>query len=83
VSSGCAPLHPLKHLVKDLRLAEAGLDSPIHPLYDSYEAAQKRGFGDEDVMAIITSLRNRNLFPSIIKSGSLRQQIKSTITVNK
>jgi 3-hydroxyisobutyrate dehydrogenase len=51
----------LKHLVKDLRLAkEAGLDSPlIHPLYDSYEAAQKEGLGDEDVMAIITSLRNK------------------------
>jgi len=51
----------LKHLVKDLRLAkEAGLDSPlIHPLYDSYKAAQKEGLGDEDVMAIITSLRNK------------------------
>jgi 3-hydroxyisobutyrate dehydrogenase len=37
------PSFPLKHLVKDLRLAkEAGLDSPlIHPLYDSYEAAQR------------------------------------------
>jgi 3-hydroxyisobutyrate dehydrogenase len=51
----------LKHLVKDLRLAkEAGLDSPlINPLYDSYTAAQKEGLGDEDVMAIITSLRNK------------------------
>ncbi len=51
----------LKHLVKDLRLAkEAGLDSPlIHPLYDSYETAQNEGLGDEDVMAIITSLRNK------------------------
>jgi 3-hydroxyisobutyrate dehydrogenase len=50
----------LKHLVKDLRLAkEAGLDSPlIHPLFRSYEAAQKEGLGDQDVMAIITSLRN-------------------------
>jgi 3-hydroxyisobutyrate dehydrogenase len=51
----------LKHLVKDLRLAkEAGLDSPlIYPLYNSYETAQKEGLGDEDVMAIITSLRNK------------------------
>lgn len=51
----------LKHLVKDLRLAkEAGLDSPlIHPLYDSYLTAQQEGLGDEDVMAIITSLRNK------------------------
>lgn len=51
----------LKHLVKDLRLAkEAGLDSPlIHPLYDSYASAQKEGLGDEDVMAIITSLRSK------------------------
>jgi 3-hydroxyisobutyrate dehydrogenase len=50
----------LKHLVKDLRLAkEAGLDSPlIHPLYDSYASAQE-GLGDEDVMAIITSLRSK------------------------
>jgi 3-hydroxyisobutyrate dehydrogenase len=50
----------LKHLVKDLRLAkEAGLDSPlIHPLYDSYAAAEKEGLGDQDVMAIISSLKN-------------------------
>jgi 3-hydroxyisobutyrate dehydrogenase len=50
----------LKHLVKDLRLAkEAGLDSPlIHPLYDSYAAAEKQGLGDQDVMAIISSLNN-------------------------
>jgi hypothetical protein len=34
----------LKHLVKDLGLAKAaGLDSPlIHPLYDSYAAAEKK-----------------------------------------
>jgi len=49
----------LKHLVKDLGLAkEAGLDTPlIHPLFDSYAAAQNEGLGDEDVMAIIKSLR--------------------------
>lgn len=53
----------LKHLVKDLRLAkEAGLDSPlIHPLYDSYAAAQEEGLGDLDVMAIISSLKNKPL----------------------
>ncbi|SHG37917.1 3-hydroxyisobutyrate dehydrogenase [Flavobacterium segetis] len=51
----------LKHLVKDLRLAkEAGLDSPlIHPLYDSYVRAEKEGLGDQDVMAIISSLHNK------------------------
>jgi 3-hydroxyisobutyrate dehydrogenase len=51
----------LKHLVKDLRLAkEAGLDSPlIHPLYDCYAAAEKEGLGDQDVMAIISSLKNK------------------------
>jgi 3-hydroxyisobutyrate dehydrogenase len=51
----------LKHLVKDLRLAkEAGLDSPlIHPLYQSYAAAQKEGLGDQDVMAIMSSLKNK------------------------
>ena len=49
----------LKHLVKDLGLAkEAGLDTPlIEPLFDSYAAAQYEGLGDEDVMAIIKSLR--------------------------
>ncbi|NRS90398.1 3-hydroxyisobutyrate dehydrogenase [Flavobacterium sp. 7E] len=51
----------LKHLVKDLRLAkEAGLDSPlIHPLYDSFVLAQEEGLGDQDVMAIISSLKNK------------------------
>lgn len=51
----------LKHLVKDLRLAkEAGLDSPlIHPLYDSYATAEKEGLGDQDVMAILSSLKNK------------------------
>ena len=50
----------LKYLVKDLGLAKAaGLDSPlIHPLYDSYATAEKEGLGDQDVMAIITSLKN-------------------------
>ncbi len=49
----------LKHLVKDLRLAkEAGLDAPlIHPLFDSFNRAQNMGLGDEDVMAIIKSLK--------------------------
>ncbi|SDW85477.1 NAD(P)-dependent oxidoreductase [Flavobacterium degerlachei] len=49
----------LKHLVKDLGLAkEAGLNTPlIEPLFDSYSAAQYEGLGDEDVMAIIKSLR--------------------------
>jgi 3-hydroxyisobutyrate dehydrogenase len=51
----------LKHLVKDLGLAkDAGLDSPlISPLYDSYFNAQQEGLGDQDVMAIITSLKNK------------------------
>lgn len=50
----------LKHLVKDLGLAkDAGLDSPlIHPLYDSYSNAQQAGLGDQDVMAILSSLKN-------------------------
>ncbi|MEZ7515094.1 NAD(P)-dependent oxidoreductase [Flavobacterium frigidarium] len=50
----------LKHLVKDLRLAkEAGLNAPlIQPLYDSFKKAQEEGLGDQDVMAIITSLNN-------------------------
>ena len=50
----------LKHLVKDLGLAkDAGLSSPlIHPLYNSYLNAQQEGLGDQDVMAIISSLKN-------------------------
>lgn len=49
----------LKHLVKDLRLAkEAGLDAPlIHPLFESFNHAQDMGLGDEDVMAILKSLK--------------------------
>lgn len=53
----------LKHLVKDLGLAkDAGLSSPlIHPLYDSYLKAQEEGLGDQDVMAIISSLKNTSI----------------------
>ena len=51
----------LKHLVKDLRLAkEAGLDAPlINPLFDSFNRAQNMGLGDEDVMAIMKSLKRK------------------------
>jgi 3-hydroxyisobutyrate dehydrogenase len=31
----------------------------IHPLYDSYVAAEQEGLGDHDVMAIISSLKNK------------------------
>jgi 3-hydroxyisobutyrate dehydrogenase len=46
--------------VKDLGLAkDAGLSSPlIHPLYSSYLNAQEEGLGDQDVMAIISSLKH-------------------------
>ncbi|AWG20698.1 6-phosphogluconate dehydrogenase [Flavobacterium faecale] len=49
----------LKHLVKDLKLAnEAGLTSPLaQPLLTSYSKALNDGFGEEDVMAIIKSLK--------------------------
>jgi 3-hydroxyisobutyrate dehydrogenase len=49
----------LKHLVKDLRLAkESGLSSPlIHPLFDTYQKAQDTGLGEEDVMAVIKTLK--------------------------
>ena len=49
----------LKHLVKDLNLAkDAGLNSPlINPLADTYNAAQKEGLGEEDVMAIMKYLQ--------------------------
>lgn len=49
----------LKHLVKDLRLAkEAGLNTPlIQPLFESYKKAEQEGLGNEDVMAIIKSIK--------------------------
>ena len=49
----------LKHLVKDLKLAkDSGLDSPLaHPLLESYNKALNEGFGEDDVMAIIKSLK--------------------------
>jgi len=50
----------LKHLTKDLRLAqEQGLQSPLAlPLYDTYNAALQNGLGDEDVMAIYKHLKD-------------------------
>jgi 3-hydroxyisobutyrate dehydrogenase len=50
----------LKHLVKDLGLAkDAGLDSVLStPLLNSFQLASDQGLGDEDIMAIIKSLKN-------------------------
>jgi len=50
----------LKLLAKDLRLAkETGLDMPLFPpLLQSFQNALEEGLGEEDVMAIITYLRN-------------------------
>jgi 3-hydroxyisobutyrate dehydrogenase len=50
----------LKHLVKDLGLAkDAGLDSVLStPLLDSFQRANEEGLGEEDIMAIIKSLKN-------------------------
>lgn len=49
----------LKHLVKDLKLAnDAGLDSPLaQPLLESFNKALNEGLGEEDVMAIIKSVK--------------------------
>jgi 3-hydroxyisobutyrate dehydrogenase len=49
----------LKHLVKDLKLAkESGLDTPLsHPLLESNNKALNEGFGEDDIMAIIKSLK--------------------------
>lgn len=51
----------LRNIVKDLRLAkETGLASPLmQPLYNSFEQAQKDGYGEEDMMAIIKFLGGR------------------------
>lgn len=50
----------LKHLVKDLGLAkDAGLDSVLSiPLLKSFQHASDQGLGEEDIMAIIKSLKN-------------------------
>ncbi len=50
----------LKHLVKDLGLAkDAGLDSLLStPLLNSFRKANEEGLGEEDIMAIIKSLKN-------------------------
>lgn len=51
----------LKHLVKDLRLAqEAGLKEPLFtPLLDSFQQALSEGLGEKDVMAILKYLEKR------------------------
>ena len=50
----------LKHLVKDLGLAKfAGLNSALStPLFNSFHKANEEGLGEEDIMAIIKSLKN-------------------------
>jgi 3-hydroxyisobutyrate dehydrogenase len=50
----------LKHLVKDLGLAkDAGLDTVLStPLLNSFHKANEEGLGEEDIMAIIKSLKN-------------------------
>jgi 3-hydroxyisobutyrate dehydrogenase len=58
----------LKHLVKDLRLAdEQGLRTPLfRPLINSFEEALQNGLGEEDVMAIFKYVRqHKSIQPSI------------------
>ncbi|SFD22964.1 3-hydroxyisobutyrate dehydrogenase [Chitinophaga sp. CF118] len=52
------PAFALNLLHKDIRLAKAqGLDTPLgNALADSLQAAMKKGYGEEDMMAIIKSI---------------------------
>jgi len=58
INSSYPAAFALKHLVKDLRLAgEAGLNAALYsPLYHSFQKAEEKGLGNEDVMAIIKSI---------------------------
>lgn len=51
----------LKHLAKDIKLAkEKGLDSPLgNALSDSLQAALTLGLGEEDAVAVLTYLREK------------------------
>jgi 3-hydroxyisobutyrate dehydrogenase len=61
----------LKHLVKDLGLKDAGLDSPlIHPLY-SYFSAQQEGLGEQDVMQLLVAPEKR----LIVRLENIHQNI--------
>ncbi len=58
----------LKHLVKDLRLAdEQGIQSPLFPVaFQTFKQAVEQGLGDEDVMAVIQYLeQNRGTHPTV------------------
>lgn len=61
VSNTYPAAFPLKHMAKDVRLAcEQGLNSPMaNPILDSFQQSLKNNLGDEDVMAVIKSLRNK------------------------
>ena len=58
----------LKHLAKDLRLAdEQGLQTPLfHPLLTSFQQALENGLGEQDVMAIFSYLsQHKTSHPSV------------------
>lgn len=53
------PAFPLRHMAKDVRLAcEQGLKTPLsQPIFDAFQSALTEGLGDEDVMAVIKTLK--------------------------
>jgi 3-hydroxyisobutyrate dehydrogenase len=62
------PAFALKHLAKDLRLAdEQGLQTPLfQPLLHSFQEALQNGLGEEDVMAIFKYLQeNKSSHPTV------------------
>lgn len=50
---------PLKHMAKDVRLAkEQGLNTPMaNPIFDMFQQALSDKLGDEDVMAVIKTIK--------------------------
>lgn len=60
----------LKHLVKDLRLAdEQGLRTPLfRPLISSFEEALQNGLGEEDVMAIFKHVQQHRHSQPIVSN---------------
>jgi 3-hydroxyisobutyrate dehydrogenase len=58
VNNDYSAAFPLKHLAKDLKLAQdQGLNTPLlAPLLNTYQQALKTGYGDDDVIAILKYL---------------------------
>lgn len=59
ISDNYPAAFPLKHMAKDVRLAkEQGLDTPMsNPIFKAFQQALLDKLGDEDVMAVIKTIK--------------------------